>query len=299
MSSIPLFSSAEGSPIVPTYPAAQPKPPAAQRIGVERMGVEQIFALPKLGQVTPASRLEMRPTPETVASGVRELDALLGGWPRGCLTEICGSASSGRASVLLAALAAATQRQEACALVDASDMFDPESAAAAGMDFERLLWVRCDAQEKYAPRRHRGTEKIRTNRMEPAVEQAMRVTDLLLQSGGFGMIAIDLGGVPFRTARRIPLASWFRYQRAVEHTSTALLVMTLAPCAQSCATVLLKLSAFSYQLSAKARDRGENVPAHAQLFEGIPVDAEVVRSRMAKPAQSVRAAFKAKAARIG
>jgi hypothetical protein len=298
MSSIPLFSSAEGSPMA----ATQAKPPGVERICLERIamernGVERIRALPKLAHVTPASRLEVRPAPEMVSSGIGELDALTGGWPRGCLSEICGSASSGRTSVLLAALAAATQRQEVCALVDASDMFDPESAVAAGMDFERLLWVRCDEQAKTSPKKY--TKAGSAAREMAPIEQALRVTDLLLQSGGFGMIVIDLGSVPFRTARRIPLASWFRYKRAVEHTSTVLLVVTPAPCAQSCAAVLFKLSAFSHQLSAKARDRGENVPAHAQLFEGIPVDAEVVRSRMVKPVQSERAAFEAKAARIG
>ena len=50
------------------------------------------------------------------------------------------------------------------------------------------------------------------------------MTDLLLQSGGFGLVAIDLGDVPDTAARRIPLASWFRFQRAVEPTATVLLV---------------------------------------------------------------------------
>src|SRR5208337_1022897 len=147
MSSIPFFSTAEGNPIVPG--------PG------KRLGCERIFALPKLAEVVSASRLAVRPAPEMVPSGVRELDALTGGWPRGCLSEICGAASSGSTSVLLAALAAATQRQEACALVDTSDMFDPTSAATAGMNFERLLWVRCDSCPKSPPRRHRDTEKKR------------------------------------------------------------------------------------------------------------------------------------------
>src|SRR3981081_222219 len=72
-----------------------------------------LAALPKLAGVTPAARLERRPTPEMISSGIREIDELAGGLPRGCLSEICGPASSGRTSVLLAALAAATRRQEA------------------------------------------------------------------------------------------------------------------------------------------------------------------------------------------
>jgi hypothetical protein len=234
-----------------------------------------------------------------VSSGVDAIDALSGGFPRGCLTEVCGPASSGRTSVLLAALAAATRRQEVCALVDVSDAFNPLSAAAAGIDFERLLWVRCGLrlQKPGSPQRHRGTEKIKNNknlensRTEGPVEQALRVTDLLLQSGGFGMVVIDLGDAPVVAARRIPLTSWFRFQRSVEHTSTVLFVISQVPHAQSCASLLLKvsgtkLSAVSFQPSAKT------YPAHAQLLDGIQVQGELLRSRLErKPAGSVTTAF--------
>src|SRR6266446_7032416 len=93
----------------------------------------QVGAIPKLAAVVPASRLDVRPAPEMVSSGIPQLDSLTGGLARGCLTEICGTASSGRTSVLLLALARAIPRGEVCALVDASDAFDPASAAAAGM----------------------------------------------------------------------------------------------------------------------------------------------------------------------
>jgi len=252
-------------------------------------------AMPTIAGVTSASRLEMRPAPQMVSSGVREIDALTGGLPRGCLTEVCGPASSGRTSVLLAALAAATQRQEVCALVDISDAFNPHSAAAAGVNFERLLWVRCggNKQRSYSPRRYRDTE-IKNERIEKPVEQALRVTDLLLQSGGFGMVMIDLGDTPLKMARRIPLTSWFRFQRAVEHTPTVLFVVSQVPCAQTCASLLLKvsgtkLSALSCQLSAEAS------PTHAQLLDGLQVQGELLRSRLErKPAGSVTAAFTTK-----
>src|SRR5580765_2570312 len=98
---------------------------------------------PRLASITLASHLKIRPAPEMASTGIPALDALTGGLPRGCLTEICGPASSGRTTLLLAALAAATRRGEFCAVVDASDALDPQSAAAAGVDLERLLWVRC------------------------------------------------------------------------------------------------------------------------------------------------------------
>ncbi|MGB6677941.1 MAG: hypothetical protein WBE44_14705 [Terriglobales bacterium] len=262
---------------------------------------ERLSAIPKLAGVTPASRLEVRPTPLMVSSGVREVDALTGGLPRGCLTEICGPASSGRTSVLLAALAAATQRQEVCALVDISDAFNPHSAAAAGVNFERLLWVRCggNKQKVRSPQRHRAIEKTEKNenarrQIEKPVEQALQVTDLLLRSGGFGLVIIDLGNTPVKMARRIPLASWFRFQRAVEHTATVLFVISQAPCAQTCASLLLKvsgksLSAVSSQLSA------ETPPAHAQLLHGLQVQGELLRSRLErKPAGSVTTTFTTK-----
>jgi hypothetical protein len=253
--------------------------------------------------VVPASRLEVRPAPELVSSGIPEIDALTGGLPRGSLTEVCGQASSGRTSVLLAILASATQRQEACALVDVTDSFDPPSAASAGMDFARLLWVRCGASPKlFSPRRHRPTEK-NNQRIETPVEQALRVTDLLLQSGGFGLVIIDLADVPFKTARHIPLTSWFRFQRAVEHTPTVLFVITQAPCAQTCAALLLKMQASGKKpstFSSQPSVSPAKLSSHTELLEGFHVRSEVLRSRMLrKPAGSATAAFATKAVRAG
>ena len=250
---------------------------------------ERLSAIPKLAGVTPASRLEVRPTPQMVPSGVREIDALTGGLPRGCLTEVCGSASSGRTSILLAALAAATQRQEVCALVDVSDALNPHSAAAAGVDFERLLWVRCGKAS--SPQRHRGTEK--NEKLEKPVGQALRVTDLLLQSVGFGLVIVDLGDTPLKMARRIPLATWFRFQRAVEHTSTVLFVISQVPCAQTCASLLLKVS--GRKLSVVSSQLSVETPTHAQLLDGLQVQGEILRSRLdRKPSRSVTAAFTTK-----
>src|SRR5271155_1603867 len=254
---------------------------------------ERLAAMPKLAGVTPASRLEVRPSPLMVSSGVREIDALTGGLPRGCLTGICGPASSGRTSVLLAALAAATQRQEVCALVDISDAFNPHSAAAAGVNFERLLWVRCGGTKRKAgsPQRHRVTEK--NEKIEKPVEQALRVTDLLLQSGGFGLVMIDLGDTPLKMARRIPLASWFRFQRAVEHTATVLFVISQVPCAQTCASLVLKVS--GKKLSVVGSQLSAETPTHAQFLDGLQVQGELLRSRLErKPAGSVTAAFATK-----
>jgi hypothetical protein len=283
MSSLLLVSSAAPSRFVAVTAPTSPTPV-----------FNRLSAMPKLAGVMAASRLEIRPAPQMVSSGVREIDALTGGLPRGCLIEVCGPASSGRTSVLLAALAAATQRQEVCALVDISDAFNPHSAAAAGVNFERLLWVRCEGskQKISSLQRHRDTAK--NENVEKPVEQALRVTDLLLQSGGFGLVMIDLGDTSLKMARRIPLASWFRFQRAVEHTATVLFVISQVPCARTCTSLLLKvsgkkLSAVSSQLSA------ETSAAHARLLDGLQIQGEILRSRLErKPAGSATAAFTTK-----
>ncbi len=148
MSSLPLFSAA-----APSRSIVVASPAWSTQV------FQHLSAIPKLAGVTSASRLEVRPALQMVSSGVPAIDSLTGGLPRGCLTEVCGPASSGRTSILLAALAAATQRQEVCALVDVSDALNPLSAAAAGVDFDRLLWVRCGKQKSDSPQRHRDTEK--------------------------------------------------------------------------------------------------------------------------------------------
>src|SRR3984957_18205679 len=164
MSSLPLvFTAALGRPVAITAAAGS------------TLVFKRLSAMPKLAGMTPASQLAVRPTPQMVSSGVREIDTLTGGLPRGCLTEVSGPASSGRTSILLAALAAATQRQEVCALVDVSDALNPHSAAAAGVNFKRLLWIRCGKAS--SPQRHRGTEE--KEKSERPVEQALRGTDLL------------------------------------------------------------------------------------------------------------------------
>jgi hypothetical protein len=221
---------------------------------------------------------------------------------------------------MLSALAAATRREEICTLIDASDAFDPYSAAGAGVNLERLLWVRCGAHASSSnlsrKRRHPASlEEWERRRMEDPVEQALRAADLLLQSSGFGMVAMDLAGVPLKIARRIPLTTWFRFRRAVENTPTVLLAIGTEPCAQSCASLSLKLSrqssvgsrqelvlsseevlssrfsVLSEQHSSKNDDNfTEEKPSHAELLSGIEIQAEVLRSRTErKPVQSVSA----------
>jgi len=180
---------------------------------------------------------------EFASTGLAEVDAIAGGLPRGALTEIIGPASSGRTSLLLAILAAATRRQETCAVVDAGDTFDPASAAACGVDLDRLLWVRCGGNP----------------------EHALRAVDLLVQGGGFGCVALDLGELPPRIARRVPLACWFRLRRAVENTLTVLVALEQVSCAPSCASLILE--------TRPGRPIWSGTPECSRLLEGARFEA--------------------------
>jgi hypothetical protein len=256
-------------------------------------------ANPRLAGIVAASHLGIRPAAEMISSGIAAIDSLAGGLPRGCLTEIFGSASSGRTTILLAALAAATRRGEVCAVVDAGDALDPQSAAAAGIELDRLLWVRCAEN----PPQSRSTEKTKSkvqsrsqHHDENGIEQLLRAADLLLESGGFGLIALDLCDLPPQTARRIPLTTWFRFRRAVEHTPTVLLVFERQSIAGSCSSLLIKLGAAETEPAAEERKK----PTHARLFTGLEITAEIIRSRIdRKPAVSASATFTGKTAWAG
>ncbi len=255
--------------------------------------------------------LRERVAPPTVSTGLAALDALTGGLPRGALSEFAGPASSGRTGVMLAALAGATRRQEVCVLVDASDSFDPASAVEAGVNLDRLLWVRCSLHTNTHHRKDKAPRAALDR-----LEQVLKVTDLLLQGGGFGMVVLDLGDVPVESARRVPLTSWFRFRRAVEPTSTVLLLVEQEPCAKTCASLVVRLEheAVCGCDSAPVPARGgwrvvaggeqgvpeNNVVSHAALLRGMRVRAEVMRSSTGstqrKPAQPAGVNFELRAA---
>lgn len=166
-----------------------------------------------------AFRIHEKVAPETLSTGIVEVDTLTGGIPRGAITEIFGPRSSGRTSLFYSVLAYATAHDEICALVDTNDVFAPAAAAAAGIDFERLLWVRCAAN----------------------LEHAFKATDLLLHAGGFGLVILDIGDVAGKDARRIISSWWYRFRRTVENRPTAIVVISEEACTRSCAALTLEL----------------------------------------------------------
>jgi recombination protein RecA len=368
MSSVAVFSPAE----LPSFSDA------------DTLAAKRAHAVGALSSsVRPASALEVRPTPDMVPFGIESLDAMTEGVPRGALTELFGPASSGRTSVMMSLIASVTRRQEVCAVIDVTDSFDPASAEAAGVDLQRLLWVRCgktvsscEFQVSGAPQRNAERRPAKMNEVAPPakniswsihenydarlrhaitggcfemargrvassqypvaskkaappptrnpkpetrylnsearnnpaskwtkLDQALKATDLLLQSGGFGLIVIDLGDISVEQARRIPLTSWFRFRRVVENTPTILLLVARDTCAKTCASLVLQLQASGQwtvnsgqnESGVRSRESGFRPlstdhcsPSHANLLDGLDVRVELVRTRLQrKPVRSV------------
>ncbi len=128
------------------YKAKVSHMPAASAI---RLQIESALAARIPAALTPAPRM-VRPV---AATGINALDEVVrGGLPVGALTELAGQECSGRTSVALKFVAGLTQAGKVCAWIDVSNALDPASAAAAGVDLERLLWVRCGAAKPATPR---------------------------------------------------------------------------------------------------------------------------------------------------
>ena len=128
-----------------------------------------------------------------------------------------------------------------------------------------LLWVRCQN-----------------------ADQALRAADLLIQGGGFGLVAVDLSDVAPKIVRYVPLNAWFRFRRAVEDTPTILMVLEQVANAKSCASLVLRLKARPAELERSRR--GGDGPFEiyeiswkypfARLLKGFQISADVVRSRV-------------------
>ena len=174
------------------------------------------------------------------------------GLPRGAIAEITGRRSSGRTACLLNILAAATRRGEICAVVDTNNQFDPASAESAGVCLSRLAWIRCSGN----------------------VEHAIRSADLLLHAGGFGMVHLDLCETPAKFLNKIPLSYWFRFRRAIESTTTILLLSCETPQSKSCSVNWLQTKAKAFYWSGAA---------HARLLRELRLTASLRKPALAAP----------------
>jgi hypothetical protein len=187
--------------------------------------------------------------PETPAApcfptGLAPIDrALGGGFPRGRVSEVVGPACCGRTSLALALLARVTAQGELAALVDRPDVFDAASAASAGVDLERVLWVR-----------------------PPGIGEALRSVEHVLQAGGFSLVLLDLAVE--ETTLRIPTSAWPRLRKATAAAAAALVLLTRHRLAGTFADLALELEA--------ATPRFESGP---DWLAGLDGRVRLVRSR--------------------
>lgn len=188
----------------------------------------------------------LRPLP----FGAPALDGLLaGGLPRGALSELHGPASSGRTGLATGLLARSTQRGALVAWVDPADRFDPAAASESGLDLARCLWLRGGAAFPLG--------------------RTLAALGVVLGSGLFEAVVLDLAGVPADELRRLPATSWIRLARTIEDSPTALLLVASAHVASGPGGVSLSLQ------PARAEWAGE--PGPGRLLSALAGDARAGR----------------------
>ena len=227
-----------------------------------RAALESLLRARKLDVTLTRPDADLPPPDRLAETGDAALDSMLrGGLRRGHLSEIVGAPSTGRALLAVRALSAAAARGEAVALADASDSFDPASAAGHGLARGRLLWVRPALSPAVAS--------------DADATRALKAFSLVLQAGGFGLAVLDLAGVPLPVLRRCPWyrtsATWMRLARIIEGSDTVALLVGSEHVARSSggATIALDASPAQWQGSA----------ARARLFTGVTPAPRVVSSR--------------------
>ena len=163
----------------------------------------------------------------------------------GEITEIVGRRSSGRTSALLACLAGVTRAGGIAALIDSEDALDVESAAHAGVELKRLLWVRCG--------------RVR--------QAALRAVDMLARCRGFAVVAWDVGDTP----PRLSLALAFRLRLAARQGGAALLIVAPRRIAGAAATLAVE--------AERRGTRWEGAPPLPARLAGARLGLRVLRSR--------------------
>ena len=207
----------------------------------------------------------------------------VGGLPRGQVSEVVGPSSSGRTSVAWAAVAAATRRGESVAIIDTFDRFDPPTAHACGIDLSRLLWVRGQAVSKTSSKaavaidpawlpgalitRAGGPTKFAGVRavsgpgtfVERVIDRAIKSLNLVVQSGVCTLAVIDLIDLPAAALRRLPASTWFRVERAIEGSDTAVLILAAMPVARSAGGRSIVMDSRNRVIWTGAHDRSRRI----------------------------------------
>ena len=176
----------------------------------------------------------------------------------------------------------------------------PRTEARGLSDAIGDLFSPCCAETQHRPRPEQMTAEpslafaVQTGRPRrrakqyDSIEQGLRSVDLLLQTGGFSAIVLDLASMPPEFVARIELSTWHRYRLAADRAQSIVLLLTQYPCAKSSSELLLNLFT------------GEEIAGDPTIFAGIRPRIEVVRQRFAheksnvvplhKPPQNMRTA---------
>jgi hypothetical protein len=209
----------------------------------------------------------LHPTAQACAAGAPGVD---GGLPRGQLSEMAGPRSSGRTTLLLQVLAAATRRGEIAAFVDTFDRLDLASVVSAGVDLDRLLWIR-----GHAIGRPQGPEAL----VDRTIERALKALNLVLQAGGFGVVALDLADAPPAALNRIPFTTWLRVQRTIEGSDTACVLVGPQPLARSAGGLTLSLTGRTQWAGRDTRPQASGPSSRSRRLAGLDVTVRVVSPR--------------------
>jgi recombination protein RecA len=105
------------------------------------------------------------------------------------------------------------------------------------------------------------------------LEQGLRVSDLLLQAGGFSCIVLDMGSLNADYALRVPLATWFRFRAAAERLQSNVVLLTQHACSRNSAGMVLRLGSV---------DQGNVLGKDGTIFTGLEHRAELARQRFAQ-----------------
>lgn len=157
-----------------------------------------------------------------------------------------------------------------------SDLLRRDSVSPRCAEPQRRIRVERETVEPHTFRPDkRHSLSTRTAKPWSRIEQALRVTDLLLQAGGFSTIVLDLGSIAPEHVSRIPLATWFRYGAAAERSRTSVVLLTQHACSKSSAGLVLRLQA------------GSPLSGESTVLAGLERHVEVSRQRFTEASAKV------------
>jgi hypothetical protein len=198
-----------------------------------------------------------------LSSGLVALDAIIdGGIVRGRVSEIIGPVGSGRTTIAARFVSEATRAGETAAWVEGEHGFDPAAIGADRASLDRVLWISADGGRKLVPDLSGRLRRYRSISVFKAAE-------LALKAGGFGLVVIDAGA----DAGQLPRSIALRLAREAERSSAAVIV--IAPHG-----VCGAFAALSLNLTRLKASFSRFTPASPALFEGLVIQAAVVRNKL-------------------